>query len=158
MAGYRSGGGSPLGPVTVLTDEAGRLVRVRLPGSEAPLGGLPAPPGLHDEVHAQLSAYFTGELRRFDLPLRLEGTPFQTAVWEALRTIPWGETRTYGEVAALLGRPRSARAVGAACGRNPLPLLVPCHRVIGSHGGLHGFTGGLDLKRALLRIEGIRIG
>ena len=153
---YRSVVDTPLGPVAVVTDEGGSLRAIRLPGGGEPPGE-PPPAGLHDAAHAQLGAYFAGELRDFDLPLRLEGTPYQVAVWEALRAIPWGETRTYGEVAKALGRPRSFRAVGAACGRNRLPIVVPCHRVIGAHGGLHGFTGGLHLKRALLQLEGVEI-
>lgn len=105
------------------------------------------------EAERQLRAYFAGELRTFELPLKPQGTPFQLAVLDALLTIPYGETRSYGELAAQLGRPKSARAVGAANGRNPLPIMLPCHRVIGSGGQLTGFGGGLPAKRFLLDLE-----
>ena len=102
----------------------------------------------------QLAAYFAGELTRFDLPLAPVGTPFQKAVWDELLAIPYGETTSYRELAELLGRPGSARAVGAANARNPLAIVVPCHRVVGSDRSLTGYAGGLDVKRALLRLEG----
>ena len=101
----------------------------------------------------QLREYFAGERRDFDLPLRLEGTEFQVSVLEALQGIPYGETTSYGEIAKRIGRPKAVRAVGAANGRNPIPIVVPCHRVIGSTGDLTGFGGGLDTKEALLRLE-----
>ena len=105
------------------------------------------------EVSRQLREYFNGERREFDLPLRLGGTEFQVSVLKALQEIPYGETTSYGEVAKRIGRPRAVRAVGAANGRNPIPIVVPCHRVIGSTGDLTGFGGGLDTKEALLRLE-----
>jgi methylated-DNA-[protein]-cysteine S-methyltransferase len=105
------------------------------------------------EARRQLREYFTGERREFDLPLKLEGTDFQVSVLRALQEIPYGETVSYGEIARRIGRPRAVRAVGAANGRNPLPIVVPCHRVIGSTGDLTGFGGGLDTKEALLRLE-----
>ncbi len=101
----------------------------------------------------QLAAYFRGELTRFDLPLAAEGTEFQREVWEELRRIPYGTTVSYGEVARRLGRPNSCRAVGLANGRNRLPIVVPCHRVIGADGSLTGYGGGLPRKRALLELE-----
>jgi methylated-DNA-[protein]-cysteine S-methyltransferase len=101
----------------------------------------------------ELEAYFAGELRQFSLPLAPVGTPFQLDVWNALRAIPYGETRSYGELAERIGRPSAVRAVGAANGANPLPIVVPCHRVIGSNGSLTGFGGGLPLKQALLALE-----
>ena len=101
----------------------------------------------------QLQEYFAGERREFDLPLRLSGTEFQVSVLEALLDIPYGETTSYGEIARRIGRPKAVRAVGAANGRNPIPIVVPCHRVIGSTGDLTGFGGGLDTKEALLRLE-----
>ena len=101
----------------------------------------------------QLAAYFSGELREFVLPLRPAGTPFELAVWEALRHIPYGETVSYGELAARLGRPGAARAVGRANALNPLPVVIPCHRVIGAYGTLTGYSGGLSVKRMLLRLE-----
>ncbi len=102
---------------------------------------------------ASSSAYFAGELRQFSLALAPVGTPFQLDVWNALRAIPYGETRSYGELAERIGRPSAVRAVGAANGANPLPIVVPCHRVIGSNGSLTGFGGGLPLKQALLALE-----
>ncbi len=108
------------------------------------------------EAAEQLRAYFAGELREFDLELRPAGTPFQRRVWEALTAIPFGETRTYGDIARQIGRPTAVRAVGAANGRNPLPIVVPCHRVL--HSGGHGigrYTGGVHRKEALLRLEGV---
>jgi methylated-DNA-[protein]-cysteine S-methyltransferase len=103
----------------------------------------------------QLAAYFAGELRSFDLPLAPDGTGFQHRVWALLRAIPWGQSRSYSDLARDLGQPGAARAVGAANGRNPLPILVPCHRVIGGNGSLTGFAGGLAVKRQLLVLEGV---
>jgi methylated-DNA-[protein]-cysteine S-methyltransferase len=101
----------------------------------------------------QLTEYFAGERREFDLPLKLSGTEFQMSVLQALQQIPYGETTSYADIAERIGRPKAVRAVGAANGRNPIPIIVPCHRVIGSHGDLTGFGGGLDTKEALLRLE-----
>ena len=101
----------------------------------------------------QLGAYFAGDRESFDLDLAPRGTPFQLTVWEALRTIPYGETRSYGELAAQIGRPGASRAVGAANGNNPLSIVVPCHRVIGADGSLTGFGGGLPRKQWLLSME-----
>ncbi|GAA4785772.1 methylated-DNA--[protein]-cysteine S-methyltransferase [Streptomyces ziwulingensis] len=101
----------------------------------------------------QLGSWFTGASREFTLDLRLIGTPFQRTVWEQLRRIPYGETRTYGQLAAALGTPAASRAVGLANGRNPVGIIVPCHRVIGASGGLTGYGGGLDRKRRLLDFE-----
>ena len=101
----------------------------------------------------QLDEYFRGARTRFDLPLDPRGTPFQMSVWRALRDIPFGETTTYGSVARQLGAPAATRAVGAAVGRNPISIVVPCHRVLGSDGSLTGYAGGLDRKRALLALE-----
>ncbi|HVN03994.1 MAG TPA: methylated-DNA--[protein]-cysteine S-methyltransferase [Bryobacteraceae bacterium] len=102
---------------------------------------------------AELQAYFAGELRDFNLTLDLEGTEFQKRVWLKLCTIPYGETRSYGYLAAALGAPKAVRAVGAANGRNPIPIVIPCHRVIGASGSLVGYGGGLPLKRFLLDLE-----
>ena len=101
----------------------------------------------------QLAAYFAGELTDFDLDLKLAGTTFQRRVWAALQTIPYGETRSYGEIAIQIGAPGASRAVGLANGRNPIGIIVPCHRVIGASGSLTGYGGGLDRKRALLDLE-----
>ncbi|MFC9242020.1 methylated-DNA--[protein]-cysteine S-methyltransferase [Streptomyces decoyicus] len=102
---------------------------------------------------AQLRSYFRGELTTFDLPLALHGTPFQRRVWAALCTIPYGETLSYGQLAERLGVPTAARAVGLANGRNPVGIIVPCHRVVGANGSLTGYGGGLDRKRRLLAFE-----
>ena len=104
-------------------------------------------------VVEQLQAYFAGELTDFELELDMQGTEFQRRVWQALRTIPFGETRSYGEIAAQVGAPGAARAVGLANGHNPIAIIVPCHRVIGASGNLTGYGGGLDRKRSLLALE-----
>lgn len=104
---------------------------------------------------AQLEEYFAGSRREFFIPLDMRGTEFQKQVWEQLLAIPYGTTRSYGELASRLGKPSASRAVGAANGRNPLSIVVPCHRVIGSSGALTGFAGGLEAKRTLLMLEGI---
>jgi methylated-DNA-[protein]-cysteine S-methyltransferase len=106
------------------------------------------------ETARQLEAYFARDLREFDLPLILRGTPFQVRAWRALQQIPYGTTRSYAEQARAIGAPAAVRAVGSANGRNPIPIVVPCHRVIGSNGKLTGFGGGLPLKRWLLELEG----
>jgi methylated-DNA-[protein]-cysteine S-methyltransferase len=108
-------------------------------------------------VREQLGEYFAGARREFDLPLRMTGTEFERAVWAELERIPYGETRSYGEVARAIGKPDRARAVGAANGRNPISVIVPCHRVIGSDGSLTGYGGGLERKRFLLGLEGIAV-
>ena len=108
------------------------------------------------QAAAQLGEYFQGTRRAFDLDLEPAGTPFQLQVLDALSTIPYGETRSYGEIAAQIGKPGAVRAVGAANGRNPLPIVIPCHRVIGADGSLTGFGGGLDTKRYLLELEAAR--
>jgi O-6-methylguanine DNA methyltransferase len=113
--------------------------------------------GIHPiatEAVRQLRAYFAGQLRRFDLPLDMRGTDFQLRVWRELERIPFGETRSYLEIAEAIGAPRAVRAVGAANGANPIPIVVPCHRVIGASGKLVGYGGGLPLKKRLLQLEG----
>ena len=106
-----------------------------------------------ENARRQLEEYFAGSRKDFDLPVILKGTEFQVAVLKALQQIPYGETVSYGDIARRIGRPKAVRAVGAANGRNPIPIVVPCHRVIGSSGDLTGFGGGLDTKEALLRLE-----
>lgn len=105
------------------------------------------------QVREQLDEYFAGDRKEFDLPLQLSGTDFQVQVLQELQRIPYGETTSYGAIAKRIGRPNAMRAVGAANGRNPIPIVIPCHRVIGSSGDLTGFGGGLDTKAALLRLE-----
>ncbi len=143
---------TPLGPMA-LGAENGALVRVYLPGASLPpLPDRETP--LLLQGRGQLEEYFAGVRTVFDLPLAPGGTPFQQAVWRALTAIPWGETRSYGQLAREIGRPGAARAVGMANHRNPLPILIPCHRVIGAGGSLVGYAGGLELKQALLALEG----
>jgi methylated-DNA-[protein]-cysteine S-methyltransferase len=147
---------SPLGPLLLLADDTGLTGIYMEPHRHGPDGVDPS--WLRDderfaEVCAQLEAYFAGELRTFDLSINAAGTPFQHEVWAALRTIPYGETRSYGEIAEQLGRPGAARAVGLANGRNPLSVVVPCHRVIGASGSLTGYGGGIERKRLLLDLE-----
>lgn len=120
------------------------------PAWERSNGALPAALA---EAKLQLEEYFAGDRREFDLPLAARGTEFQHRVWAELRRIPFGETISYGELATRIGKPTASRAVGAANGRNPLPVVVPCHRVIGSDGRLTGFGGGLPTKQALLDLE-----
>jgi methylated-DNA-[protein]-cysteine S-methyltransferase len=103
---------------------------------------------------SQLQLYFSGKLKKFNLPLAPQGTPFQQSAWQALLDIPYGETRSYGDVARVIGRPKAVRAVGAANGQNPISIVIPCHRVVGSNGHLTGFGGGLDVKQQLLTLEG----
>jgi methylated-DNA-[protein]-cysteine S-methyltransferase len=152
---------SPLGPLTLVASDAGlRAVLwngdnpVRAGLDRSPLGGRADPAPVLAETARQLDAYFDGSRTSFDLPLDLHGTPFQQQAWRALAEIPFGETRTYAEQAVRLGRPNAFRAVGAANGRNPLSIVLPCHRVIGSDGSLTGFAGGLEAKRWLLEHEG----
>jgi len=149
---------SPFGPLKIVGSTTG--VRAILwPGDDparAGLDGIPLQAGsvdALDEAAHQLDGYFAGTRTSFDLPLDLQGTAFQLAAWQALAEIPYGETRTYAEQAARLGRPAAVRAVGTANGRNPLSIVVPCHRVVGSDGALRGFAGGLDVKAALLAFE-----
>lgn len=108
---------------------------------------------VHQEAYRQLAEYFNGVRKTFDLPLAVKGTEFQMKVWTALTEIPYGQTRTYGQIAAAVGNPKASRAVGMANNRNPLALFIPCHRVIGSDGRLVGFGGGLHIKKYLLEME-----
>jgi methylated-DNA-[protein]-cysteine S-methyltransferase len=146
---------SPIGRVRVVA-EGGAVVGLRMEERAEPApaaGGGPADAAVLREAAAQLRAWFAGERDAFDLPLAPRGTPFQRAVWEALRAIPAGETRSYGAIASALGRPAAARAVGAACGRNPIGIIVPCHRAVGADGSLTGFAWGIERKRWLLERE-----
>ena len=146
---------TPIGEL-LLAGEQDELALIGFP--EGSMRRDPAPDWIYNEVplatvRQQLSEYFAGERKRFDVPLALEGTEFQVSVLKALLDIPYGETTSYGAIAKQIGRPKAVRAVGAANGRNPIPIIVPCHRVIGSSGDLTGFGGGLDTKAALLRLE-----
>lgn len=147
---------TPIGPLT-LTEEDGALTGV-LFGPDAPRGALVAETPLIRQAFEQLEEYFRGERRAFDLPMDARGTPFQRRCWQALLAIPYGQTRTYAQQAQAVGSPRACRAVGMANHRNPLPVLIPCHRVVGADGSLTGYAGGLTIKRMLLAIEQPRKG
>jgi len=153
---------SPIGHLKLVGHDAGLAAilwenddpeRVRL----EPLVEDPSDPILI-ETERQLASYFAGKLKAFDVPLDFKGTAFQKSVWAALLTIPFGETRSYGDIARQIGRPTASRAVGAANGKNPISIIAPCHRVIGSTGALTGFAGGLATKERLLGLERARAG
>ncbi|MET7699001.1 MULTISPECIES: methylated-DNA--[protein]-cysteine S-methyltransferase [unclassified Streptomyces] len=146
---------SPYGPLTLVADD-GVLCGLYMVGQrhrppEENFGERDETP--FGEVAEQLQAYFAGELKEFTLRLDFAGTPFQRTVWEQLSRIPYGETRSYGELAEALGNPKASRAVGLANGKNPIGIIVPCHRVVGADGSLTGYGGGLDRKRRLLDLE-----
>lgn len=146
---------SPYEPLTLVAVD-GVLSRIHMTGQRhrppEETFGEPDPRPFGETVR-QLDAYFAGELTEFDLPLHLVGTPFQLRVWAELCRIPYGETRTYGELAEALGNPTASRAVGLANGKNPVGIVVPCHRVVGASGSLTGYGGGLDRKQRLLAFE-----
>ncbi|MGP7795436.1 methylated-DNA--[protein]-cysteine S-methyltransferase [Sphingomonas sp. CLY1604] len=148
---------SPVGTLTLVASDAG-LVAVLWPDDDplrvrlGPLANGAGSPILQAAAD-QLGGYFAGERRSFDLPLDWRGTDFQKRVWAELLTIPYGETRSYGAIARAIGRPGASRAVGAANGRNPLSIVAPCHRVVGTSGHLTGFAGGLEAKALLLALE-----
>jgi len=146
---------SPLGGLLIARDADGLTCINFQDGTEAvsPQDGWIEQPSALTDASAQLEAYFRGELRQFDIPLAPQGTTFQRQVWQAMRDILYGQTVTYTELARRVGRPQAARAVGGASSRNPLPVVVPCHRVVGSDGSLTGYAGGLHLKQALLELE-----
>ena len=147
---------SPLGELTLESDGQA-LVGIQLPGSARAVDGATeqrADAAPFAAVVTQLDGYFSGSQTAFDLPLAPSGTAFQLLVWDLLKAIPHGATISYGELARRTGNPAAARAVGAANGRNPLPIVIPCHRVIGADGRLVGYGGGLTIKRALLQLEG----
>ena len=142
---------TPFGPMVLEGEET--LTRLWLPNALPDNRGREEESPLLRAARTQLLEYLSGARRSFDLPLDPAGTAFQRSVWEALRAIPYGQTRTYGEIAAAVGRPRAVRAVGKANHVNPLPIFIPCHRVVGKNGALTGYAGGLDLKSALLALE-----
>jgi methylated-DNA-[protein]-cysteine S-methyltransferase len=171
---YTSTLDSSCGPLFCVVDEAGAVVRIEFSQGRDGRNARDWPhfllrlreqgievvedDGTHiAKLRGQLAEYFAGSRQEFDLALLPEGTPFECSVWEQLRRIPFGETRSYGEIAEAIGRPGAARAVGRANGANPIPIVVPCHRVIGSNGSLTGFGGGLEAKSRLLEIEGRRL-
>jgi methylated-DNA-[protein]-cysteine S-methyltransferase len=161
MALARSTMPSPVGELTLIASETGLVAvlwenddptRVRLADVQDE-----ADHPVLTRTAAQLAEYFAGERRSFDLPLDFRGTDFQKSVWAQLLAIPFGETRSYGEIARNLGNPTASRAVGAANGRNPISIIAPCHRVVGASGSLTGFAGGLEAKAFLLKLEGPKL-
>jgi methylated-DNA-[protein]-cysteine S-methyltransferase len=158
---------SPVGALLAeYAPEGVRALRFQPPGAHPPAGTRAAPTrgdAVGRQVARELEEYFAGARREFTLPLAPAGTEFQRAVWAALRRIPYGETRSYGQLAAGLGRPHASRAVGQANARNPLPIVVPCHRVLAAGGGLGGYLGdweegrGVAIKQYLLGLEGVRV-
>jgi methylated-DNA-[protein]-cysteine S-methyltransferase len=150
---------TPIG-VLLLESNGSAIIHIELPGKEAEAHArASASDGetgeVLDRAVAQLQEYFDGERTDFDIPLELEGTAFQKDVWLALGDIPYGKTISYAELASMVGRPSAFRAVGQANGANPIPIVLPCHRVIASGGGIGGYGGGLDMKRRLLALEGV---
>jgi len=161
MALARSTMPSPVGELTLIASETGLVAvlwenddptRVRLADVQDE-----ADHPVLTRTAAQLAEYFAGERRSFDLPLDFRGTDFQKSVWAQLLAIPFGETRSYGEIARNLGNPTASRAIGAANGRNPISIIAPCHRVVGASGSLTGFAGGLETKAFLLKLEGPKL-
>lgn len=146
---------SPLGPLTLVADADG-LREICFESEQRPNAedGWQRDAGRLANARTQLAEYFAGRRTRFDLPLHPRGTPFQREVWDELVRIPFGITISYGELAQRIGKPKAVRAVGAANGRNPIPIIIPCHRVIGADHSLTGYGGGLWIKRALLGLEG----
>jgi methylated-DNA-[protein]-cysteine S-methyltransferase len=142
---------SPIGPLTAFVDAAGRLEELRFGTFEV------EPNSRAEPVLLELREYFAGRRKTFEVELAPKGTPFQLAVWDALTKIGYGETITYAELARRIGKPSAVRAVGAANGANPIPVIVPCHRVIGSNGTLTGYGGGIERKQFLLALEGARL-
>ena len=142
-----------IGELVLTADPDGAITGLYLPNRPPDTTGWIRDDALLEPARRQLTEYFAGERTAFDLPLRPAGAPFQLRVWEALQRIPYGETASYGEIAREIGHPTAFRAVGAANGSNPIAIVVPCHRVIGSSGALTGYGGGLDCKRALLDLE-----
>lgn len=144
---------TPLGQMA-LEAENGAITRLYLPNAQLPRAASRETP-LLARGRAELLEYLAGTRRSFDLPLAPRGTPFQKTVWAVLEDIPWGETRSYRDVACAAGCPKGFRAVGMANHRNPIPIFIPCHRVVGAGGSLTGYGGGLALKQALLELEGV---
>jgi len=142
----------PIGEIGII-DDNGRVAGVCFADSRDRAGFTVSKTQLLNEAAEQLSEYFNGTRRDFELPLSLQGTEFQQRVWHALRSIPYGETRSYKEIAIQIGRPRAARPVGMANNKNPIAIIIPCHRVVGHDGRLVGYGGGLHIKRYLLELE-----
>jgi len=139
---------SPFGPIQI-GHRDGKILSIRCSALPAPH----VPSAVSERANLQLQEYFEGKRKTFDLPIDLVGTPFQLSVWQCLLTVPYGEVRSYGQIAAAIGKPNACRAVGQAIHRNPLWIVVPCHRIIGSNQTLTGYAGGLAMKQALLELE-----
>lgn len=152
---------TPIGALHAAFDEEGRLAELGFRESSSlrvfESTRISSTTGRLDDLTTQLREYFSGKRKAFDFPLAPKGTPFQLAVWNALLEIPYGDTVTYAELAHRIGRPSAVRAVGAANGANPIPVIIPCHRVIGSNGTLTGYGGGIERKQWLLALEGRRL-
>ena len=146
---------TPIGRLRLVSDGSA-LLRVEFQGQHGK-DGTAGSDAVLAQASRQLDEYFAGRRQHFDLPLGADGTAFQQTVWSALQAIPYGELRSYRDIAETLGKPKAVRAVGAANGRNPLPIVVPCHRVVGSNGKLTGFAGGRECKRRLLALEGLEV-
>ncbi|WP_027190601.1 methylated-DNA--[protein]-cysteine S-methyltransferase [Fundidesulfovibrio putealis] len=136
-----------------IAEQDGKLTNIFFEADPVPVGAVVQETQAIREAHRQLARYFAGELREFSLPLAPQGTQFLRAVWDQLRAVAYGQTATYSQIAQRAGNPRAIRAVGLACARNPLPLVIPCHRILGSSGKLTGYRGGLALKQRLLEME-----
>lgn len=147
---------SPIGPLRLAGSDEG-LTHILLSGQAVPEGAVEVETPLLRQAARELSEYFDGKRKAFTVPVFPKGTPFQRRVWAALQTIPYGRTVSYKDIAAQIGRPAVTRAVGGANGKNPIPILIPCHRVIAADGSLGGYSLGLDLKRKLLALEGTSI-
>ena len=145
----------PQGRMTIV-DSGGAVVRIGF-GVLDVEGSALSPTALTNEAATQLMEYFAGKRRTFSLPLAPKGTPFQKEVWQALSSIPYSQTRSYADIAAQVGRPKAFRAVGMANNRNPIPIVIPCHRVVGSSGDMVGYAYGTKIKRYLLELEGIDV-
>lgn len=142
---------TPIGPLTARLDDEGRLVELTFRDLDH------EPAGTNEAVATELREYFSGKRKTFTIELAPQGTPFQMSVWEELLKIPYGNTTTYSELARRIDKPHAVRAVGAANGANPIPIIIPCHRVIGANGTLTGYGGGIERKQWLLALEGQRL-
>jgi methylated-DNA-[protein]-cysteine S-methyltransferase len=144
---------SPIGTLTLVSDGKA-ITHLGFENNKYPAPNYPnGRDKIIEQANKELDAYFAGRLKEFKVPVRPVGTPFQTAAWKALTKIPYGVTRSYAEQARAVGRPKAVRAIGAANGRNPIPIIIPCHRVIGADGSLTGFGGGMETKQFLLELE-----
>lgn len=143
---------TPVGRLLLCTD-GDALTEIRFNAKEVRTDASP----VLEQAERELNEYFAGKRKAFSVPVSPKGTPFQRRIWDALRGIPYGETVSYGEVARRIGSPRACRAAGMANHKNPIPIVIPCHRVIGADGGMTGYGGGLEIKRRLLELEGIHV-